>query len=66
MADQITDAEIVERVLAPKRASNDEGTVEERDVAELFEAQERLQKGTAAGAVPWGLTYARARPAGTV
>lgn len=61
----IEETNIEEQALAPKRVRTDEGTVEERPISELIEA-DRYNKAAAATAVPWGLKIARVKPGGTV
>lgn len=50
----------------PKRVRTEEGTVEERSVQELIDADRYGQTKAAADAVPWGLRIARVKPGGTV
>lgn len=49
----------------PKRLRNDEGSVEERSVEELIQA-DVYAKNAAASSVPWGMSIARTKPGGTV
>jgi hypothetical protein len=61
----LTDEQLTELALAPKRTTTDEGTVEERDIKDI------LALNTAAVAVnpdraPWGIRVAQTVPRGTV
>lgn len=49
----------------PKRVRTEEGTVEERAVEELIEA-DRYTKAGDADKPPWGMKVARSKPGGTV
>ena len=57
--------DIEELALAPKRTLTEEGTVEERSVQELIEADKYVKSTTAIEAVPWGMRIARTRPGST-
>lgn len=46
----------------PKRVRTEEGTVEERSVQELIDADRYTNQKTAVNAVPWGLRIARSKP----
>lgn len=56
--------EIDELAAAPRRTTGDEGTVEERSVQELIDA-DRYKAAKKAERAPWGLRFARIRKGGT-
>ncbi len=62
MADNITQADITNLAKTPRRVSNDEGTVEERAVAELIEADRYEASKQIGTRPPFGMTVARIRP----
>jgi len=61
----ISSNEIEDLAKAPQKTRTDEGTVEERPISELIEA-DRHTKATTASVVPWGMRIARVKPGGTV
>lgn len=67
MADnnEITAEDIADLGKTPKRVTGDEGTVEERSVKELIEADRYACSKTGAAGVPYGLRIARIRFPGT-
>lgn len=65
MADEITAEEVADAAKTPKRVTGDEGTVEERSVQELIDADRFACAKEAATAVPYGLRIARIRFPGT-
>lgn len=58
----IDEESIEEAATAPKRVTGDEGTVEERPIQELIEA-DRYNKGT--GSPPFGMRQSKIRYPGT-
>lgn len=62
----ITTSIIEDAGQAPKRVRTEEGTIEEKPVQELIDADRYSQTKQAAGAVPWGLRIARVKNRGTV
>jgi len=62
----ITSTEIDDSAKSPKRVRTDEGTVEEKSVQELIDADRYNKATSAVDAVPWGLRIARGKPGGTV
>lgn len=61
---QFTSTEIADHAKSPQRVTTDEGTVQERSVKELIEA-DRYTKSSDATVVPFGLRIARIRFPGT-
>jgi hypothetical protein len=59
----LTQEELDELARSPKRTTTDEGTVEERDMKDVLDAQARIQ---APDRPLWGLRIARTKPRGTV
>jgi len=57
---------IEELAEAPKRTRTDEGTVQERDVSELMDADRYSKTQAAADDVPWGIRVAKVKPRGPV
>ena len=66
MPDQITDADIVNAALSPKSATNDQGSITERDIDELIKARDAIGgTGPDAARSAWaGLRWARVVPPG--
>lgn len=62
----ITDSEISDAAKNPKRVTTDEGTVEERSVSELIEAQKHANANTGIDSPLHGLRISRFKPNGTV
>ena len=62
----IEDSDIEDAGKAPRRVRTDEGTVEEKSVQELIDADRYGQDRKASAKVPWGMRVARTRPGGTV
>lgn len=65
MSDPIPSDVIKDLATAPKRTVGDEGSVEERPISELIEA-DRYNASKAAEKPPYGLRLARIRYPGTV
>ena len=61
----LTEEQILELALAPKRTTTDEGTVEERDMKDILAANEAVAF-TNPDRSPWGIRVARTIPRGTV
>lgn len=59
----ITDEDIVEAALRPKRTTTDEGTVEEHSLKDLLAAKNQV---AVPETPPWGMRVARTKPRGTV
>lgn len=64
MPEEISPDDIVEAAKAPKRVTGDEGTVEERSVEEMIEA-DRYEKAQDATSPPFGMRMAKIRYPGT-
>jgi len=58
----IEDSDIEALGQTPKRVRTEEGTVEERSVQELIDADRYAKTKTAVDAVPWGMRIARSKP----
>ena len=58
--------DVVGMANAPKKVRTEEGSVEERSVSELIEADRYQQSKTSADKPPWGARIARTKPGGTV
>jgi hypothetical protein len=56
---------INELAAAPLRTRTEEGTIQERTVDELIQADQYIAGKTATEAVPWGLRMARVKPGST-
>lgn len=61
----ITEINVEDLSKAPKRVRTEEGTVEEKPVEEMIQA-DRYNAAKQATAVPWGLRMARIKPGGTI
>ena len=59
----LTEEQIIELALMPKRTTTDEGTVEERDMKDIIAAQNALPGPSGP---PWGMRIAITKPRGTV
>jgi hypothetical protein len=59
----LTDEQITEAALRPKRTTTDEGTVEEHSLKDLLAVKNQT---AAPETPPWGLRIARTQPRGTV
>lgn len=65
MADEeLTPDEIEQRALGPKRITGDEGTVEERPIQELIDA-DRYKASREATSAPFGIRFGRMKFPGT-
>lgn len=62
----ISTTNIEDSAKSPQRVRTDEGTIQEKGVQELIDADRYANAKTAVDAVPWGLRIARGKPAGTV
>jgi hypothetical protein len=61
-----TTPDILALAQSPKRTRTDEGTVEERPIQDIIDADRYTKSATAQGAVPYGLRIAKTLPPGTV
>ena len=61
----VTSTEVEDLGKSPKRMTTDEGTVEEKEVKELIEADRYASQKTAT-TPPFGIRVARFKPMGTV
>jgi hypothetical protein len=62
MADEITDADLVEAALGPAEVEGDQGRVKMRTIEELRTAQLATQGNAAASRVGFGLRIQRIKP----
>ena len=61
----ISDEDIENLAKSPQRARTDEGSVQERSIKEIKEADAYLQQRVIGGA-PWGIRIARTMPTDTL
>jgi phage FluMu protein gp41 len=62
----LTDEQITEIALRPKRTTTDEGTVEEHNPKDVLAVQAAAERLTIPDDAPWGIRLARTVPRGTV
>ena len=60
-----TNTDIVSASQNPKRVRTDEGSVEERSIKEMIDA-DRYDAASSVTGVPWGLKMARVKPGGSI
>jgi hypothetical protein len=60
----IDEEDIQDLATSPKKVQGDEGTVEERPISEIIEA-DRYTSAKQANRVPWGMRMARIQKPGT-
>tara|TARA_R110000803_G_scaffold3285_6_gene11214 strand:- start:13986 stop:14186 length:201 start_codon:yes stop_codon:yes gene_type:complete len=61
MVDDITTA-----AARAQKIRTEEGTIEEKPVGEIIDADRYVASKSASGAVPWGLRFAISKPGGTI
>lgn len=59
----LTEEQLTEAALRPKRTTTDEGTVEEHSLKDLLAVK---NQAGAAETPPWGMRIAKTKPRGTV
>jgi len=59
------ECQVADQMFAPQRTTTAEGTVRERDVDELIQA-DVYQQQKSIRRVPWGIGVARVKPSGTL
>lgn len=62
----VEDAQLQEIALGPQRTTTEEGTVEERPIKDLIDADKYLLQKQASDSPPWGIRMARVAPGGAV